>query len=85
MAGANMNGGTPASTQEVPAIGGAAYRAKEGLPTSVPVAASAHLGSDMRAEGVNYDTNQSVGVKLDTGAYPSGTAMKDRSPGDDVN
>ncbi len=76
--------GMEVQKQQVPAIGGAEYRAKESLPTTVPVIASAHLGDAMRSEGVSYPEN--FGVDLDTGeAYPEGTRMADSTPADDVN
>lgn len=61
MAGVNPSAGTPVGTSTVPSIGGDAK-----------VVASAHL-DDKRAEGVAYDSNQSIGVKLDTSGYPDGT------------
>jgi len=71
--------------QEVPAIGGADYRASIGVPTTVPVVASEHLGDGMRAEGVNYNTNESIGTDLTTTGYPTGTVMTDSTPTDDIN
>ena len=81
MAGANYNGGTVATTQGVPRIGGelAAKDSPSGGATT-PVAASAHLTDGNRAEGVAYDSNK-VGEMLDTGGYPAGTAF----PEDDIN
>lgn len=72
--------GTEVGTQQVPTIGGI-----DGVSGTAPVVASAHLGDAMRSEGVNYNTDQSIGVDLDTGAYPAGTQMSDSSPSDDVN
>jgi len=83
MAGADMSGGTFAGTQEVPATGGAEYRSKIGLPTTVTVAASAHLGDDKRAEGVAYP--ETPGIAVTTRAYPAGTSFPDSTPGEGVN
>jgi hypothetical protein len=46
---------------------------------------TAHVGDAMRAEGVNYNTNESIGTDLTTTGYPAGTAMTDSTPADDVN
>lgn len=72
--------GKEVSTEQVPTIGGT-----DGAPSSAPVVASAHLGDAMRAEGVNYNSDQSIGVDVTTKAYPSGTAMSDSTPSDDIN
>lgn len=65
--------GVEVKDQSVPSIGG-----------NAEVVASAHLGDAMRSEGVNYPENP--GVMVDAGEmYPSGTAMKDNTPTDDVN
>lgn len=70
-----MNGGTEVTDQSVPSIGGPAMVVK-----------SAHLTDQNRANGVDYNTDESVGVNLDIGeSYPKGTAMKDNTPTDDVN
>jgi hypothetical protein len=39
----------------------------------------------LRANGVNYDSSNSAGVNLTTSGYPTGSVMKDMTPGDDVN
>ncbi len=85
MAGVNPSAGTPAGTQEVPAIGGAQYRSSIGIPATSPNAAGGHVGDAMRAEGVAYDSNCSVGEKLDTGGYPAGTSFPDSTPEEGVN
>lgn len=72
--------GKEVSTQQVPTIGGT-----DGAPSTAPVVVSAHLGDAMRAEGVNYNSNESVGMDVTTGAYPTGTAMNDSTPSDDIN
>lgn len=70
--------------QSVPAIGGADYRKANVLTlTDAKIVKSAHVGSDMRAEGVNY--NEVEGMDVTTQAYPAGTVMKDNTPSDDVN
>lgn len=78
--------GVEVKLQKVAAIGGAEGRA--GLSSDAQeavIVASAHVGDAMRSEGVNYNTDQSIGVSLDTGAYPAGTSMGDSTPGDDIN
>ena len=67
MAGVTGSGGTPVSTTSVPSIGG-----------NAEVVSSAHL-NESRAEGVAYDTNVSVGEKLDTGGFPTGTDFGESS------
>lgn len=87
MAGANYNGGTAAQTQEVPAIGGAEGRSNL-VPEArtAPVAKSSHLGDEFRAEGVHYNTDQSIGTGGPEGSgYPAGTSMTDHTPSDAVN
>lgn len=75
--------GVEVQRQEVPAIGGADYRAKEGLPTSAPIVKSEHVGDAMRAEGVNY--TEVPGMDVTTRPFPPGTKMTDSTPSDDIN
>lgn len=70
--------GTEVNTQQVPTIGGT-----DGIPSTAPVVASAHLGDASRSEGVAYP--ETFGVDVTTDAYPSGTVMSDSTPSDDVN
>lgn len=66
--------GQEVSFASVPDVGG------EG---TAQVVASAHLSDGNRAEGVNY--NENPGVAVTTHAYPTGTAMTDSTPNDDIN
>lgn len=67
--------GVEVKDQSVPSIGGPAQ-----------IVQSAHVGDAMRAEGVNYNTDESIGVQVDVNeAYPAGTAMNDSTPSDDIN
>ncbi len=70
--------GREISYQQVPTIGGV-----DGAPTTAKVVASKWLGDGERAEGVMYTENP--GTMLDTGPFPTGTAMTDSTPSDDVN
>ncbi len=75
MAGANYQGGTEETKKTVPSIGGPAT-----------IAADGHTSDGNRAEGVNYDSNQSIGTGGPEGSgYPAGTAMTDNTPSDSVN
>ncbi len=69
MAGANMNGGQAAPTSTVPTMGSLSGRAD----------IAGNVGNEPRAEGVNYNTNESIGVDLDTGGYPAGTNFGEAS------
>lgn len=62
--------------QQVPSI-------DPSVGATAPIVASAHVSSDFRAEGVNY--NETPGVSLTTAPYPQGTVMSDSTPNDDVN
>lgn len=73
--------GVEVKTQQVPTINALPYD----KVSYAPVVASAHLGDAMRSEGVNYNTDQSIGVDLTTSPYPQGTVMEDKTPSDDVN
>lgn len=77
--------GTEVKTQQTPATGGAEYRSSIGVPPTSPIVETAHVGDAMRAEGVNYNTNESIGTDLTTTGYPAGTAMTDSTPADGVN
>lgn len=77
--------GTEVQMQQVPAIGGSDYRNSIGVPPTATNVQSAHLGDAMRAEGVNYNTDESIGTDLTTTGYPAGTAMTDSTPTDDIN
>lgn len=70
--------GVEISTQQVPSI-------DPGASPTAPIVASAHVGDAERAEGVNYNTNESIGTDRTTTGYPAGTAMDDSTPTDDVN
>ncbi len=64
---------------QVPTIGGI-----DGVSPTATIADMGHTDSNQfRAEGVPYGEN--FGVDVTTEPYPQGTAMKDTSPGDDVN
>lgn len=72
--------GTEVKLQQVPTMDALPYDAV----STAPVVASAHLGSNFRAEGVNYP--ETPGVMVDAGeAYPAGTVMNDSTPRDDIN
>lgn len=58
------SGGQEAPKKSVPSIGG-----------SAEVAGGGHTDDGSRAQGVAYDTNASVGEKLDTSAYPGGSVF----------
>lgn len=70
--------GTEVTTQQVPSI-------DPGVSATAPIVTSAHVSNEFRANGVNYNTNESTGTDLDTGGYPAGTAMTDSTPTDDIN
>ncbi len=77
MAGVTMydDEGTYVSKQSVPSIGGPA-----------PIVSGGHVGDGNRANGVSYNTDNSIGVGgPDGNGYPAGTAMKDNTPGEGVN
>ncbi len=79
MAGANYEGGTAVTDQQVPTIGGI-----DGVPGTAPVVSSAHLGDGNRAEGVMYTETPGVGGPEGNG-FPAGTSMSDSTPTDHVN
>lgn len=70
--------GTEVTTQQVASI-------DPGVSETAPIVTTAHVSDAMRAEGVNYNTNESTGTDLTTAGYPEGTAMSDSTPTDDVN
>lgn len=87
MAGVMTEGdeGVEVQKQSVAAMGGAEYRSSEGLSPTVEIVQSEHVGDAMRAEGVNYNTDESIGTDLNTAGYPAGTEMTDSTPSDDAN
>lgn len=70
--------GREVSYQQVPTIGGLME-----VPSTAKVVTSEHLGNECRAEGVMYP--EAFGSGPDATGYPSGTAMTDSTPGDNVN
>lgn len=67
MAGVTGSGGMEISKKSVPTIGG-----------SAEVVSSDHFAGP-RAEGVAYDSNESIGVNRTTSGYPQGTDFGEAS------